>query len=1027
MAVSSTDTFSGPYEANGVTVAFPFTFKAVSVDDVAVIVRDADGVDDWINPSAYTVTLAAEGGTATFSAAPVSGSVYVISEPSFLQAIDFATGQPFLPSVVNEANDRAAVRTLYLKREIERAPRAPIGGGSAVGLFPRITEDGGWDFQEGTDSDPLLRQDLADPATGAGLVGFVDGETYDPDTVGKRVDQLDMASAPTGQAIQLRALAPADNGQRVELAKQDYPLIEPLRSGARAIEYQGAGMLATRLLVSTAHGAIEHGLIDTPVYFASLTIKNIGISAATSGVGNAQTAIKARFQKDGPGAYFENVRIGTFNAAFGFRKFIELTGATRTTMRSCRFQGNVFGNPAERAAGPQIGVHIISNNNADKSYEYVFDDVLAEFEVTAFLFECLGVAGDSGSVEGVTMTNVRGRTNMGPFIDFRTPNDGDAWRPPLFTITNGFNYQGTGAIAHFDGVETLTIENGWHAFDGAIPGSPSLNQIQLRNSHKVVIRNQTFRIFDQAHLQWVISIEAGCSDVLIENCTLVYEGSPVVSGGGFFVDASCPNVRLRNIIFIGWPSGLPQAIDSEGNVLVVGPVDATEGAYNLLQYPGAGKGNAAADSAALALGISRFSEILIPAIPAHWLFDPAVVNAALAARLSAGTYGLDIRGLGKPEVRPSAAGDYLIDLRGSAINIRGIRFSDPGNLTDAIINVYKTNPYEMSLESLEFINAPGGITIEHAEKLKVSGIRGINVPLLLHRRNVAASICVDSSFTDIRGDNCKLLWEGYKNEGLTWDGITMMTFDGDAMVIKQCLSCVIRDSILDAQYDPSETPGQGGRGLVLGGYADDGVNDLDISSVWLGAGKNALAHLWSDPASPISNVTLRDLTFACDAAAAGTIPYSMDLRGVNGLSIGPVTSIGVATTATRLTGSAQKFDGPWPWSVLALSNAGGGIIAGSGSLTSATATVRWKRLNGLIFFDADITITTAGSATGQLILIAGLPAPLYPDPIIAGGANDGAMNRAVINSDGNLFITRFDGGTPIVTGRTIKLSGVYAV
>lgn len=450
------------------------------------------------------------------------------------------------------------------------------------------------------------------------------------------------------------------------------------------------------------------------------------------------------------------------------------------------------------------------------------------------------------------------------------------------------------------------------------------------------------------------------------------------------------------------------------------------GTYNLLQTDGAGAGDAAIDTASLVAGIESYGNIIIPNTGRPWLFDPAAVNAALADRLTLEVYGLSITGVGTPEVRASASASYLFDLRGGSVSITGMRFTDAAhNITAGFINVAKDTPYQLALTGLEFINCAGGITIEDAAKITVSAIRGINVPLLIHRRNVDGSICVDSSFVDIRGDNCKILWEGYKNEGLTWDGITMLTFDGDAMVIKQCLSCVIRDSILDSQYTPSQTPGQGGRGLVLGGYTDDGVNDLDISSVWLGAGKNAPAHLWSDPASPVSNVTLRDLTFACAADAAGTIPYSMDLRAVNGLSIGPVTSIGVATTATRLTNSAQKFDASWPWTVTPLTNADNKILSSGGSLTTATATIRWKRSNGFVHVDVDASVAAAGTATGQLILIAGLPMGLFPDPIVFGGANDGAMNRAVINSDGNIFITRFDGGSPITTGRTIKLLGAY--
>lgn len=170
MAVSTTDTYSGPYEANGVTVAFPFTFKAVSADDVAVFIRDVAGSDQLVEPSAYNVTLSDQGGSAIFETAPTAGDVYVVSEPSFLQSVIFASGQAFLPGVVNEVNDRDVVRALYLKREIDRAPRTPIGGGEN-GRFPVVLPDGSWGFSDGTGADSGLRTDLAAP-TGAQLSAY---------------------------------------------------------------------------------------------------------------------------------------------------------------------------------------------------------------------------------------------------------------------------------------------------------------------------------------------------------------------------------------------------------------------------------------------------------------------------------------------------------------------------------------------------------------------------------------------------------------------------------------------------------------------------------------------------------------------------------------------------------------------------------------------------------------------------------------------------------------------------------------
>lgn len=175
MAVSTTDTYSGPYAANGVTVAFPFTFKAVSTADVAVIFRASDGSETVADDDLFTVVLASEGGTVTFSTAPLAlvGDVFVVSEPAFIQYVEFASGQPFLPSVVNEVNDRDVVRALYLKGKIDRAPQTPIGGG-AEGQFPTVLPDGSWGFSSGTGNDPAFRADAAStaPNKGAALVGF---------------------------------------------------------------------------------------------------------------------------------------------------------------------------------------------------------------------------------------------------------------------------------------------------------------------------------------------------------------------------------------------------------------------------------------------------------------------------------------------------------------------------------------------------------------------------------------------------------------------------------------------------------------------------------------------------------------------------------------------------------------------------------------------------------------------------------------------------------------------------------------
>lgn len=128
MAVSTTNAYDGPYVANGVTVAFPFTFTAPSAAEVAVYLIDEDGVQTVADPDDYTVVVdGGGGGTVTFDTAPDDTDVVILLDPDFTQDIEFENGSAWLASPVNEANDRGALRDQVLKREVDRAFLASLG------------------------------------------------------------------------------------------------------------------------------------------------------------------------------------------------------------------------------------------------------------------------------------------------------------------------------------------------------------------------------------------------------------------------------------------------------------------------------------------------------------------------------------------------------------------------------------------------------------------------------------------------------------------------------------------------------------------------------------------------------------------------------------------------------------------------------------------------------------------------------------------------------------------------------------
>src|SRR3546814_670370 len=196
MAVSTTDTYSGPYTANGITTDFPFTFKAADEAEVGVLLRV--GGTDSIVSTGFSVDLTDSGGTVSFDDAPEDGEVYVYSEPAFTQEIAFANGQPFLPTVVNSANDRSAIRDLYLKGEIDRALKFPLGQAPAdyASRFPYVNADGDFTWIEGSGVNDGLRTDLALDG-GAALVGTPEGPL--PDALTARPTSTQLA-APEGAA-----------------------------------------------------------------------------------------------------------------------------------------------------------------------------------------------------------------------------------------------------------------------------------------------------------------------------------------------------------------------------------------------------------------------------------------------------------------------------------------------------------------------------------------------------------------------------------------------------------------------------------------------------------------------------------------------------------------------------------------------------------------------------------------------------------------------------------------------------------
>lgn len=152
MTISATYT---PAQAsgNGVTVAFPFTFKTFDQADLVVIITDTDDVDTTQTITThYTVALNADqnnnpGGTVTMVTAPTSGETLTIARViDALQETDIANGGGFYPEVLEDALDRLTMLSQQNKDAIDRSFTLPVtvAGVSTELPVPEANNIVGW-------------------------------------------------------------------------------------------------------------------------------------------------------------------------------------------------------------------------------------------------------------------------------------------------------------------------------------------------------------------------------------------------------------------------------------------------------------------------------------------------------------------------------------------------------------------------------------------------------------------------------------------------------------------------------------------------------------------------------------------------------------------------------------------------------------------------------------------------------------------------------------------------------------------
>lgn len=144
MTISSTTRKAGPFDGNGVTTSFPFTFKVFAAADLRVVrTAPSGGEADLVLDSDYSVSLngdqdANPGGTVTY---PVSGSplpadwrLTLIGDIDYLQPTDITNGGGFYPQVIENALDRNVMLIQQVAEEAGRSIRVAVSDDVTTGL-----------------------------------------------------------------------------------------------------------------------------------------------------------------------------------------------------------------------------------------------------------------------------------------------------------------------------------------------------------------------------------------------------------------------------------------------------------------------------------------------------------------------------------------------------------------------------------------------------------------------------------------------------------------------------------------------------------------------------------------------------------------------------------------------------------------------------------------------------------------------------------------------------------------------------
>ena len=142
MTVPATTRRAGPFNGNGVTTSFPFTFKVFAAADLEVTLTDVNDVESvLVLNSDYTVTLnpdqdASPGGSIIYSTLATGEILAAVGSLDYDQTLDLPGGGAFSPTALENSLDRTTMQIQQLAEGLSRAVLLPVSGGGASSTLP---------------------------------------------------------------------------------------------------------------------------------------------------------------------------------------------------------------------------------------------------------------------------------------------------------------------------------------------------------------------------------------------------------------------------------------------------------------------------------------------------------------------------------------------------------------------------------------------------------------------------------------------------------------------------------------------------------------------------------------------------------------------------------------------------------------------------------------------------------------------------------------------------------------------------